>query len=65
VTEWREFRDLDLATLARAMATAVLVDGRNLFNPETARAAGFDYTGIGRTIRSRVSQMPATDLRGA
>jgi UDPglucose 6-dehydrogenase len=49
VTEWREFRDLDLAALARAMATAVLVDGRNLFHPETARAAGFDYTGIGRS----------------
>jgi UDPglucose 6-dehydrogenase len=51
VTEWREFRDLDLAALARAMATAVLVDGRNLFHPEAARAAGFDYTGIGRSPR--------------
>jgi UDPglucose 6-dehydrogenase len=49
VTEWREFRDLDLAVLARAMARPVLVDGRNLFSPEAARAAGFDYTGIGRT----------------
>ena len=48
VTEWREFRDLDLAVLARAMARPVLVDGRNLFSPEAARAAGFDYTGIGR-----------------
>ena len=48
VTEWREFRDLDLAALARAMARPVLVDGRNLFCPDAARAAGFDYTGIGR-----------------
>jgi UDPglucose 6-dehydrogenase len=48
VTEWREFRDLDLSTLARAMARPILVDGRNLFSPEAARAAGFDYTGIGR-----------------
>jgi UDPglucose 6-dehydrogenase len=48
VTEWREFRDLDLAQLARAMARPVLVDGRNLFSPDEARAAGFDYTGIGR-----------------
>jgi len=49
VTEWQEFRGLDLAKLARAMATPVLVDGRNLFHPVTALAAGFDYTGIGRS----------------
>jgi UDPglucose 6-dehydrogenase len=48
VTEWRQFRDLDLAALARAMARPILVDGRNLFSPEAARAAGFDYCGIGR-----------------
>ena len=48
VTEWREFRDLDLAALAQAMTRAVLVDGRNLFPPDDARAAGFDYSGIGR-----------------
>src|ERR1017187_8615935 len=49
VTEWQEFRGLDLAKLARSMATPVLVDGRNLFHPEAALAAGFDYTGIGRS----------------
>jgi len=51
VTEWQEFRGLDLAKLARLMATPVLVDGRNLFHPETAQAAGFHYTGIGRSMR--------------
>jgi len=56
VTEWSEFRDLDLGKLAGLMATPVLVDGRNLFHPETAVAAGFDYTGVGRRIRPR----PAT-----
>jgi hypothetical protein len=35
------------------MSTAVLVDGRNIFNPDSAAAAGFDYTGIGRIGRSR------------
>jgi len=49
VTEWREFNELDLPALARAMARPILVDGRNLFSPDAARAAGFDYTGIGRT----------------
>jgi UDPglucose 6-dehydrogenase len=53
VTEWDCFRSLDLTTLAKAMSTAVLVDGRNIFNPDSAAAAGFDYTGIGRIGRSR------------
>jgi UDPglucose 6-dehydrogenase len=48
VTEWSEFRQLDLADLARVMVRPVLVDGRNLFSPAAAIAAGFDYTGIGR-----------------
>ena len=53
VTEWKEFHTLDLAELAGAMASPILVDGRNLFDPETAIAAGFDYTGIGRGGRIR------------
>lgn len=51
VTEWNEFRTLDLATLAQVMTRAILVDGRNIFQPETAIAAGFDYTGVGRNTR--------------
>jgi len=51
VTEWPEFATLDLADLATRMKTPVLVDGRNLFNPEAARAAGFDYAGVGRANR--------------
>jgi UDPglucose 6-dehydrogenase len=51
VTEWSEFRQLDLKTLAGVMATAVLIDGRNIFNPDEALAAGFDYAGIGRRLR--------------
>jgi hypothetical protein len=34
------------------MARPVLIDGRNLFDPEMARRAGFDYAGIGRSTRS-------------
>src|SRR5262249_38825231 len=55
VTEWKEFHTLDLAALASVMATPILVDGRNLFIPETAHAAGFDYTGIGRAARHRTA----------
>ncbi|HEY1218626.1 MAG: UDP-glucose/GDP-mannose dehydrogenase family protein [Bryobacteraceae bacterium] len=51
VTEWNEFRELDLADLAQRMASPVLVDGRNLYAPEAAAAAGFDYIGVGRGAR--------------
>ena len=52
VTEWKQFAGLDLADLAKRMNRAILVDGRNLFDPEVARRAGFDYTGIGRPQRT-------------
>jgi UDPglucose 6-dehydrogenase len=51
VTEWPEFRDLQLTALAQRMSHAVFIDGRNLFPPEDARRAGFDYTGIGRAVQ--------------
>jgi UDPglucose 6-dehydrogenase len=52
VTEWPEFATLDLVELARRMNNAVLIDGRNLLSPELARAAGFEYAGIGRAARN-------------
>jgi UDPglucose 6-dehydrogenase len=51
VTEWPEFKKLNLNEMARRMSHAVLIDGRNMFDPETARRAGFDYAGIGRAVR--------------
>jgi UDPglucose 6-dehydrogenase len=48
VTEWPEFASLNLSDVAGRMNNPVLIDGRNLFSPESARAAGFDYAGIGR-----------------
>lgn len=53
VTEWRQFRELDLANLARVMATPILVDGRNIYSADAAIAAGFNYTGVGRSVRGR------------
>jgi len=51
VTEWKEFASLPLAELASVMVKPILVDGRNLYSPEAATAAGFDYTGVGRGPR--------------
>ncbi|MDB5073924.1 MAG: UDP-glucose 6-dehydrogenase [Chloroflexi bacterium] len=48
VTEWREFRALDLRRLYAAMRTHIFFDGRNLYEPEVVRNAGFQYFGIGR-----------------
>jgi UDPglucose 6-dehydrogenase len=48
VTEWREFRGLDLARIRALMRNPVIVDGRNLYEPEVVRRAGFSYYGMGR-----------------
>jgi UDPglucose 6-dehydrogenase len=48
VTEWGELSGLDWEEAARRMRRPVLVDGRNMLDPEAMRAAGFDYEGIGR-----------------
>ena len=53
VTEWPEFSSISLQQMAARMNKPVLIDGRNLFDPEKARAAGFDYTGIGRSVPGR------------
>ena len=48
VTEWKEFRSVDLDAMRALMRQPVIVDGRNILDPKAARDAGFDYSGIGR-----------------
>ena len=50
VTEWAELRDLASAEVREAMARPLIIDGRNLLDPEATRRAGFAYEGIGRPI---------------
>jgi UDPglucose 6-dehydrogenase len=45
------------------MAQPVLVDGRNFFNPEEVRRAGFDYSGIGRPARHRPRSAPRVEAK--
>jgi UDPglucose 6-dehydrogenase len=47
-TEWDEFRTLDLGALKDVMAYPIVIDGRNLFDPEAMRALGFTYYPTGR-----------------
>ncbi|MEY2419708.1 MAG: UDPglucose 6-dehydrogenase [Actinomycetota bacterium] len=48
LTEWEEFRFLDLAKVRAVMASANLVDARNLLDPAAVRRHGFTYDAIGR-----------------
>jgi UDPglucose 6-dehydrogenase len=48
LTEWEEFREMDPAVLAEAVAERNIVDGRNALDPERWRAAGWNYRALGR-----------------
>ena len=48
ITEWDQFRALDLDRLKADMAAPVLVDLRNIYNPAEVRRQGFTYTSVGR-----------------
>lgn len=62
VTEWVEFRRLDLPRLRDQMQTPVFVDGRNLFEPEAMRSLGFVYAGIGRGAVGELGARPRTPI---
>jgi UDPglucose 6-dehydrogenase len=49
VTEWEEFKQLDLDRVKQVMRRPVIVDGRNMFDPKTMRERGFVYRGVGRS----------------
>jgi UDPglucose 6-dehydrogenase len=48
VTEWSEFREPDFARIKSLMRRPAIFDGRNIYNPQSVREAGFHYQGIGR-----------------
>jgi len=48
VTEWVQYRTLDLERLKREMAQPVIVDLRNIYRSEDMAAHGFTYEGVGR-----------------
>jgi UDPglucose 6-dehydrogenase len=54
LTEWQPFRRPDLDRVRALMKTPVIIDGRNLFDPQRIRDAGFEYFSIGRPDRDRV-----------
>lgn len=47
-TEWSQFKNLDLNKLKKLLKRAIIIDGRNLFNPAQMKKAGFKYISVGR-----------------
>jgi UDPglucose 6-dehydrogenase len=48
ITEWEEFVKLDLNQVRKLIDNPIIIDGRNIFDPEKVRALGFEYYSIGR-----------------
>lgn len=48
VTDWNEFKHLDMIRIQELMNQPVIVDGRNIYDPQMMKAMGFDYQGVGR-----------------
>jgi UDPglucose 6-dehydrogenase len=69
LTDWDEFRELDLARVRALMEVPIVVDGRNIWEPEAVRNAGFEYHCMGRRnpghamVPSRVRLSPRKRLR--
>ncbi|MDO5679081.1 MAG: nucleotide sugar dehydrogenase [Pelistega sp.] len=48
LTAWKQYWSLDYSTLMKEMEHPLILDGRNIYNPEYVRAQGFNYIGVGR-----------------
>jgi UDPglucose 6-dehydrogenase len=71
VTDWDELRDVARPEVREAMRNPLIVDGRNLLDPEVATKAGFVYEGIGRPTspfgglpETEEPQLPSEELQG-
>lgn len=54
LTEWNEFKELDLEKIKSLMKVPVIIDGRNIYNPQKISSLGFIYFGIGTGVASNV-----------
>jgi UDPglucose 6-dehydrogenase len=61
LTEWEEFAALDLPRLRKHLKYPIIIDGRNLYHPETMQAHGFTYYSVGRpaTVPEPISSAPS------
>jgi len=54
ITEWKEFKSPDFDSMKTSLKQPVIIDGRNLYDPQLMLALGIEYTGIGRSTKPRV-----------
>jgi len=64
LTEWEEFANLDLDRLNRELKYPIVIDGRNLYDPEVMAAHGFTYYSVGRAV-AHPDGVPAALRNGA
>ena len=62
LTEWEEFANLDLARIRQELKYPIVIDGRNLYDPEVMAAQGFTYYSVGRPA-SHPDDVPAGVLK--
>lgn len=48
ITEWDEFKELDFSKIKKLLRRPVIIDGRNIYDPQSLEKLGFTYVGIGR-----------------
>lgn len=61
VTEWNEFKSLDMEQIRALMRRPVIIDGRNIYEPGSLNRLGFIYRGMGRATGPAPSVLPAGD----
>jgi UDPglucose 6-dehydrogenase len=48
LTDWNEFKEIDLEKVKTMMKSPNIIDGRNIYDPQEAKKLGFSYVGVGR-----------------
>ena len=57
MTEWEEFRKMDLVRIKKLLRQPIIVDGRNIFEPKEMDKLGFIYKSIGRELKPRIKKV--------
>jgi len=61
LTEWEEFASLDLDRVRKLLKYPIVIDGRNLYDPDAMASAGFTYYSVGRAATTPVAPLNGTD----
>ncbi len=59
LTDWKEFADIDLGCLKQAVRFPIVIDGRNLYQPQQMLDHGFAYVSVGRPAKRRAGEDPS------